>query len=93
MTVINRGVSGEWYVFRGSDAQEFLANIIVVASWPCRLKRLGEVVTRARLFGHDTGTFSLVTDSDNIPEGFLKEYYHHFVREAKLEIARKHAAN
>jgi len=93
VTVINRGATGEWYVFHGVDAQEFLGNIIVVASWPCRFKWHGTAQLRGRLFGHDTGTFSLVFNIDSVPEGTMRQMYHVAVRGAKEELASKYAAN
>lgn len=93
MTVINRGATGAWYVFRGEDARTFLAALVVVATWPCAFKGKGVVSLRARLLGHDSGTFSLVFDNDGIPEGTMRELFHYSVRAAKEELARKHAAN
>jgi hypothetical protein len=92
VTVINRGATGTWHVFHGDDARRFLANIIVVASWPCRFKYRGTAQLRARLMGHDTGTFSLVFNNDNIPEGTMREMHITAVNGAKQELASKYAA-
>jgi len=93
MTVINRGATGTWHVFHGEDAKTFLGGLVVVASWPCRFKGRGIVQLRARLMGHQTGTFSLVFNNDGIPEGTMREMFNHSVTQAKLEFMRKHAAN
>lgn len=93
MTVINRGATGKWHIFHGVDAAEFLENIIVVASWPCRFKVVGNAQLRGRLFGHDGGTFSLVINLDSVPEGTMRQMHVHAVNGAKQELAGKYAAN
>jgi hypothetical protein len=93
MTVINRGRSGRWHIFRGNEAPDFLAGLTVTGQWPVKILLPGHGLMLARLFATAAGTFALCTNGDNVPVRIMQQAFHSATRQAREEFRRKHAAN
>ncbi len=75
MLVVNQGLSGDFHIFRGSEASEFLASLHVVAARKAVVILPPRRIERGSFFLTKAGTLLLVLNSENLDDELVKRAF------------------
>jgi hypothetical protein len=92
MLVINRGLSGKWHVFRGTEAQTFMSRLDVAGSQKCVVALPKGRFEKALFCLTKANTGLLIFNSETVDVALAKIAYLQVWKKLSKQLRRAHGS-